>query len=329
VEPPVAVFDVLDPGLLTTIQDGGRPGLEGEGVTPGGAADTWSLAVANALVGNEATVAALEVTLLGPTLRAAVTVTVGVAGSLDATVSETGQLVRPGTAVVLRAGQSIAFVPTGSGARGYLAIHGGFAVPVLLGSRSTALGAGFGGVDGRALRAGDRLVAGSPRELSPAPQRWSGPAAPVPGAIRVRPGPHAADLVDALDALVDRTWTVDAASDRVGLRLAGDPLPGAPIGEIASHGVLSGAIQVPPDRRPIVLLADHQPTGGYPVIAVAIRADLPRLAQLAPGTTCRFEHVTAAVARTALVDAGAAYARSRAELSEATAWDDLWHGAGG
>ena len=325
------VLEVLEPGLLTTIQDGGRPGLTGEGVTAGGAADAWSLGVANALVGNAPSAAALEVTLLGPTVRAIRPVTVGIAGTLRALVVETGERVDPGVAIGLRAGWTLAFDATSGGARGYLAVAGGFDVPVVLGSRSTALGAGFGGVAGRALRAGDRLAAGAPPgELTPPPARWPGLPAPDAGPIRVLPGPHAGDLDPAvLRSLVDTTWAVDSASDRVGLRLAGPLLPGSPTAELASHGVVAGAIQLPPDRQPIVLLVDHQPTGGYPVAAVVIMADLPRLGQLPPGGPVRLALVTPAEAQRALADAAASFARSLEILAEDGAWDDLWQGAGG
>ena len=327
----IEVLEVVDPGLLTTIQDGGRPGLAGEGVTTGGAADTWSLGVANVLVGNAPSAAALEATLLGPTVRAIRPVTVGVAGTLRALVVETGERVDPGVAIRLRAGWTLAFADAPGGARGYVAVPGGFDVPVVLGSRSTALGAGFGGLTGRALRAGDRLAAGAAEHgLTPPPARWPGQPAPDGGPIRILPGPHAQDLDPAvLRSLVDGTWTVDPASDRVGLRLAGPLLPGSPTGELASHGVVTGAIQLPPDRRPIVLLVDHQPTGGYPVAAVVIRADLPRLAQVPPGGPVRLALVTPADARRALRDAAASFTRSVELLSEAGAWDDLWQGAGG
>ena len=282
----------------------------------------------------------LEATLLGPTLRALVPVTVAVAGAMAGRVAPTGERVAPGTSVTLAAGQELVLEPTGDGARGYLAVPGGIDVPVVLGSRSTALGAGFGGFEGRALRAGDLIAAAGapdrggetttfvlprahwPRDAFPAPVGATAP-------LRVLPGPHADALgPDALASLVGQAWTIASASDRVGLRLDGAALSASATGELASHGVITGTVQVPPDGRPIVLLVDHQPTGGYPVVAVVITADLARLGQLAPGAPVAFALTTPVDAREALARADAAFASSLAILREAAGWDELWHGAG-
>jgi allophanate hydrolase subunit 2 len=148
------VLEVVEPGLLTSIQDGGRPGLTAEGVTRGGAADRWSLAVANALVGNPPDAAALELTVAGPTLQPLRAVTVGLAGTIGGRISSSGLAIAPGAAFTLQPGDTLHLDGPVTGARGYLAIPGGIDVPAVLGSRSTALGAGFGGFEGRALRAG-------------------------------------------------------------------------------------------------------------------------------------------------------------------------------
>ncbi len=329
----VPVLEVLDPGLLLAVQARGRPGLATEGVTPGGAADGWSMAVANALLGNDLGAAVLEATLLGPTVRALAPVTVAIAGTMPGRVVGTGQPVPPGSSVTLAAGEDLALEAAVDGARGYLAIPGGIDVPVVLGSRSTALGAAFGGLEGRALRAGDRLGARPAATLVVPGAHWPGPPSPprvtTTSPLRVLAGPHAAELgPDALRALVDGAWTVSPAGDRVGLRLAGRPLPGLATGELASHGVVTGAVQVPPDGMPIVLLVDHQPTGGYPVVAVVITADLPRLGQLAPGAPVAFRLVTTVDARAALARTDAAFADAHAHLREAAGWDELWRGAG-
>jgi len=175
------------------------------------------------------------------------------------------------------------------------------------------------------------LASAADRAVPPA--RW--PGAPAPGAVssnqplRILPGPHAADLGnDVFDAFLATPWTISPVSDRVGLRLDGDPIPGAPAGELASHGVVAGTIQLPPDRRPIVLLVDHQPTGGYPVLAVVITADLDRLGQLAPGATAWFERTTRDAARAALRAQDDAFAAALAQLRDADRWDELWRGAG-
>ncbi len=331
---PDAVFEVLDPGFLTTVQDAGRPGLGSLGISPGGAADPWSLAVANACAGNGPGDAGLELTLGGPVLRVLQPVTIAVGGAdLGGRVEDIGHLLSPGVATPLRAGWTVSFPgPSTGGARAYLAVAGGFAVPTVLGSRSTALGAGFGGLDGRALRAGDLLSVGAPAadRVRPA-ARWPGPLfAPRGGAVRVLRGPHE-DLVDPdlLQVMAESDWTVTGSSDRMGLRLDGPPLPGSPTGELASHGVTWGAVQVPPDRRPIVLLADHQPTGGYPVIAVVITADLPALGQLGPGDAVRFELTDLPVARRALAAQRSAFAEAVGQVRDAARWDELWYSARG
>ena len=329
------VLEVIDPGLLLAVQDGGRPGRSSEGVTRGGAADPWSLAVANCLLGNAPDAAALEATLLGPTVRALAAVTVAVAGAMSGRVDRTGERVAPGASVTLATGQELVLQPTGEGARGYLAVPGGADVPLVLGSRSTALGAGFGGFEGRALLPGDRIAAvGAPdagrrtRAFVLPRARWPGDAVPArvtaTAPLRVLPGPHAEALgPDALPSLVAQAWTMSSASDRVGIRLEGATLRASATGELASHGVVTGSVQVPPDGRPIVLLVDHQPTGGYPVVAVVITADLGRLGQLAPGTPVRFQEVTPDDAREALVQSDTAFASSLALLREGVGWDEL------
>jgi biotin-dependent carboxylase-like uncharacterized protein len=344
--PSRPVLEIVDPGLLLSVQDAGRPGLAGEGVTTGGAADPWSLAVANALVANPPGAAGLEATLLGPTLRALVPVTIALAGAMSGRLVETGERVPVGASIRLRAGSTLALGAADDGARGYLAIPGGIDVPVVLGSRSTDLRAGFGGLDGRALRPGDRLSAfssdletsDSVPELSshdptPAVARWPGhpsPATSSAAPIRVMPGPHAERLgLAAMDAFEGATWTVAPASDRQGLRLEGASVSPTTLHEVASHGVVTGAIQLPPDGRPIVLLVDRQPTGGYPVIAVVITADLARLGQLAPGMAVRFRVVDQDAATAALLEADREMTESVAHLRESTAWDELWRGAGG
>lgn len=328
-----AVLEVVEPGLLTTVQDAGRPGLGAQGITAGGAADPHSLAVANALLANPPGAAALELTLAGGALRALRHLTLAIAGAdLGARVLETDEGVAPGRTVVLREGETLAFgtAPPGGGCRAYLALPGGVGVRPVLGSRSTALGAGFGGFGGRPLREGDRLAVLGPGLDRPA-AHWTGPVTePGVGPLRVLSGPHgASEAGGGLAArLASRAWTVSPTSDRTGLRLVGEPLA-AGTGSLASHGVVAGAVQLPPDGRPIVLLADHQPTGGYPVVAVVARVDRPRLGQLAPGDGLRFELVEEAEARR--LDAGRRSTVDAAldHLREAAAWEALWRGAGG
>jgi biotin-dependent carboxylase-like uncharacterized protein len=327
-------LEVLGAGVLTSIQDAGRPEWTHLGVPIGGACDPWSLAVANLLVGNDAGAAAVEMTLIGATFAVGASVTVGLAGAdLGGIVRETGRPLAPGRTHRLEKGSTIAF-PGGadpgprSGARAYLAIPGGIDVPLVLGSASTALGAGFGGIDGRRLRDGDVLRAVQGRDPGPDtawPALDGDPlAAPADRPLGLLPGP-----AGALEAFVATAWTVSPASDRVGLRLEGPPLPAAASGELLSHGVVRGAIQLPPGGAPIVLLADHQTTGGYPIAAVVISADHPRLGQLRPGASVRFEATTIDAARLALSRQREALTRGVAALQAGSAWDELWQSAGG
>jgi 5-oxoprolinase (ATP-hydrolysing) subunit C len=278
-------IEILEPGPLTSVQDPfGRPGWRHLGVAVGGAADPWSARLANRLVGNSEDAALLEITL-GDALAASDRVAwMALSGGLRASAGgielprhEAWRL-RPNATVRIRAGD---------GARGYLAVAGGFTVERVLGSPSTDLRTGFGGRDGRALRAGDRLEVG-PNVGRPC--RWTGSASTGP--IRIVPGPHPEAFV-ALEA----EWTVAVEADRTGVRLDGPRMDG---GEAPSMGLALGAIQVPPDGRPIVMLADRPVTGGYRVPACVIRADIGRVAQLRTGDVLRFASVSPEEARTAL-----------------------------
>ncbi len=285
-------IEVVEPGFLTSVQDAfGRADWRHVGVPVGGAADQWNARLANRLVGNPDGSALLEMTLLGPTLRFTARFRIALTGALSATLdglpvtSNVAQQVRPGT--LLRVGR-------GEGARGYLAIGGGLAIAPVLGSPATDLRTGFGGLGGRALRAGDSLPVHQPT-LGPG-HRWLG-AWPT-GPIRVVAGPHADGF--ATDALTGGgDWRVGPAADRTGVRLEGPPLATAS-GEVPTMGLPLGAIQVPRDGRPIVMLADRPVTGGYPVPAVVIGADAGRVGQLRPGDEVRFRSVSLEEARSAL-----------------------------
>jgi biotin-dependent carboxylase-like uncharacterized protein len=211
---------------------------------------------------------------------------VAITGGLGGTVDGRPLPLNAGTPV--RAGVTVR-LDHDSGARGYLAVNGGISVEAVLGSSSTDLRTGFGGHQGRALRAGDRL------DLAPSsgrPARWQGEV--ESGPVRVVAGPHQSSL----DVLLGREWTTGIEADRAGVRLDGERIDGS--GEVASMGLPLGAIQVPPDGRPIVMLADRPVTGGYPVPACVIGADVGRVAQLLPGDAVRFASVSIEEAREAL-----------------------------
>ena len=332
-------FEVLDVGLLTTIQDGGRPGFGHIGVPLGGAADPIGLAVANIVLGNDPDAAALEMTIAGPVLAVHRETVVGVGGAdLGGVVQPGGRRLEPGAAYRLAAGSTIAFPRLVSGSFGmrcYLAVPGGFDMPVVLGSRSTCLVAGFGGLEGRALRTGDVVGAaadapgaGTTTARGVGTVRRNATGATVAAAtVRVFPGPFGGIDMHALDDLCAAVWTVGRDSDRMGIRLEGPLLqPGR---GMVSHGVTWGTIQLPPGGGPIVLLADHQPTGGYPVVAVAITADRPILGQLAPGQQVRFEVVDVEAARAALVAQRKTLDELAVAVSEERRWLDSagWAGA--
>jgi KipI family sensor histidine kinase inhibitor len=306
---------VLTPGVLTTVQDHGRPGYQRYGVGVGGAMDRFSLAVANALVGNPANAAALEITLVGPALRFAGDTLITICGA-DLSPTVDGHPVPAWRPVLVRAGGTLRFGQCVSGCRACLAVAGGLTVPPVLGSRSTNLRAGFGGVAGRALRAGDTLVAGRP---SPAAERvalalasasgavpataWSLVASSLPvyhahADLRVVPDPQITHLPPASRAtLFGQTWRISSRSDRMGYRLQGSPVDAVRPAEPASEPVVAGTVQLPPDGLPILLLADRQTTGGYLRAVHVSTADLAAAAQLKAGDTVRFREVTLETAR--------------------------------
>lgn len=303
-------IEVVEAGLLTSVQDAvGRPAARRFGVPAGGALDSFSARLANRLVGNPDAAALLEATLHGPTLRFDRSTLIAISGAdLGATLD--GRPLQPGTA---RRGTDLRFGEPHFGARAYLAVAGGVAVPVVLGSRSTDLRSGFGGFEGRALRTGDVLQHG-------AAMGTGGRLilTPPTGVIRVLPGPHGTD--EALDQLCGNAWTVSVRADRMGYRLDGEPLAFSGPAEVPSMGLPLGAVQRPPDGRPIVMLADRPVTGGYPVIACVIRADVGHVAQLLPGEPARFVLTTVDVAREALRAQERLLASVQADDGDDSAW---------
>lgn len=310
-------LEILSPGLGVSVQDLGRPGQRSIGVPLSGALDPLLLAAANHLAGNPPGAAGLEVLLAGPALRAVGgPVGVALAGELAGRIVGAGGEARPlaawSAAVLLPCDTLQLGSPRGVG---YLAVSGGLLTPPMLGSRATYARAGLGGLGGRGLAAGDRLpcapFAGSPQHaLQAAPLQHPG------GPLRVIPGPQADHFTPAaLASFYNAPWALTPARDRMGLRLAGPPLAHVPGGaDIVSDGVAPGAIQVPADGQPIVLLADCQTVGGYPKIATVIRADLPRLAHLPPGAEIRFEAVDAAQAADARATQARLFAGWRASV---------------
>lgn len=305
-----AVIEVVDGGLGTTLQDAGRPGFRRYGVALSGALDPLWLACANALAGNPSGAAALELRLTGPRLRvAAGRVRFALAGSADVAVSRRLTFA-PWQSVTLEEGDELK-IGAVRGGIAYLAIAGGIDAPPLLGSRATHLRAGLGGVEGRALAAGDHLPVGA--DEPDGSERRQSAFAHEDGPIRLLSGPQDDHFTPAARrTLAEEEFIVSHDADRMGLRLDGPPLTHDDRfgDEIISDGVAPGALQVPPDGRPILLLADCQTVGGYPKIATAIGADLPRLAHALPGDRLRF----------ACVSREQAVAARRAQQARLAAW---------
>jgi biotin-dependent carboxylase-like uncharacterized protein len=321
------MIDVIRAGLLTSVQDLGRHGYRHLGVAMGGALDRLSLEVGNRLVGNRPDAAGLEITF-GPTvLRFLRATRIAVTGTeFGATLD--GAPVYSWWSLPVQAGQQLTLNAAKRGMRGYVCVAGGIDVLPVLGSRSTDLGACFGGLGGRALRDGDRLPVGVPasraRGLSldapgfgvkaPAwckfivvdePARRGRHASGVASAppIRVLPGPEYDSFSEAAcDALWSDEWLVTPNSNRMGYRLAGTALERNEKVNLLSHAVMPGTIQVPPNGQPIILMSDAQTTGGYPKIGSVIHADLWKLAQIRLNGALRFIPATQFEARAALLE---------------------------
>jgi biotin-dependent carboxylase-like uncharacterized protein len=300
---------VEKPGLRTTMQDAGRAGWAHLGVPASGAVDALSRRLANALAGNHDDAAVLETTLTGPALRCGADTVVAVTGA-PCPVHIDDEPAMLGVALLVRAGQLLTIGRAAVGLHTYLAVAGGFATEPVLGSRSTDTLSGLGP---HALAAGDVLetdvatigaVMERPADADLLRFVLDGGRRPV----RLLAGPGAAWLTtQAEELLFSSEFVVSSASDRIGVRLAGPMLSRSRDGELDSQGMVSGGVQLPPDGAPIVLLADHAVTGGYPVVGVVATIDLPLVAQARPGTALRF-------VRTSLESARAARSEQDTEL---------------
>jgi antagonist of KipI len=306
----VSDLAVVDPGLLTTIQDLGRPGYQRVGIPPSGPMDREAFILANRLVGNPDGAAGLELTLKGPTLevrRACVVAVTGAAMGLRVNGAEAPAW----TALALAADSTLGFRMVTAGCRAYLAVGGGLDTPVVLGSRATYLRGRLGGLGGQALQKGDGL---SLRASRVPVETLAGRAVPpglrpdYPAEVecRVVPGPQADRFTPAgMAALLGDGYEVTPQADRMGYRLKGPAIEHTRGHDIVSDGIPLGGIQVPGEGQPIVLLVDRQTTGGYTKIATVIGVDIGRLGQIRPGQRVRFRQVTLAEAHRALADARA------------------------
>lgn len=292
------LIEVQAPGLLTTVQDLGRYGYGHLGVTPAGAADAVALRLGNRLAGNSESAAALEITLAGGRFRFPEGAVAALAGA-DFSPALDGRPAAMWTTLEIRPGQTLSLGVARWGARCYLCVRGGIRVPLLLGSASTHVVCGLGGLAGRRLQRGDVLETGAaegrcqPRALSAQAREYLAPTK----TLRVTAGPEW-DRFDesARQAFLGTPYRVTEDSDRAGLRLAGAGLGTRGFERMVTEGVDLGSIQVPPSGQPIILFVEQQTTGGYPRIAVVASVDLFRVGQLRPGGEVRFALVELAAA---------------------------------
>ena len=287
------IFEVIQPGPLTAIQDIGRSGYQQFGVPTSGALDNYAYRISNLLVGNAEEAAALEITLFGCQLRALRETMIAITGA-DLAVTVNGAPAPVWESLSLKQGDVLSFPRLGSGCRAYLAVAGGIAIPKVMKSASTYTKAGIGGFGGRPLQKGDILQANQgatfvkvvrvPSEYIPVYRNQV--------EIRVIPGPQD-DLFteEGISTFLNSDYTVSAQADRMGYRLEGPRIQHREGADIISDGIPLGAVQVPGDGLPIILLVDRQTTGGYTKIATTISVDIPRIAQAKPGDKINFKKV--------------------------------------
>ncbi|WP_426058648.1 biotin-dependent carboxyltransferase family protein [Hymenobacter sp. B1770] len=311
-------LSILRPGLLTTVQDLGRHGYQKDGIVVSGAMDATALRVANLLVGNPENTAGLEVTLMGPRIRFETNCLIALAGA-HVSPSLNGQPMGLHRPVWVTAGTELAFGTPIAGSRACLAVSGGFALAPVLGSHATYLRAGFGGLHGRALQVGDSIPCAGPTvtgqklmqnlasnesaatwqqaRWTPQPELCPKPRPrPIIRAIR---GPEYEQFSEESQRnFWQQPYTVTTEADRMGYRLQGHTLSRHTDAELLSTAVTFGTVQVPTSGQPIVLMADHQTTGGYPRIAQVISVDFSALAQVLPGQAIHFQEVALAEAQT-------------------------------
>jgi antagonist of KipI len=306
------MIHVLKPGLLTTVQDLGRPGYQQYGVVVGGALDGFAARVANLVAGNDDNAAVLEMAQTGPELRFDRETVVAWGGAdFDAKIGD--EPLPSDRAVRVAAGEVIRFGFARSGLRAWLAVAGGLDVPLVMGSRSTYRRAGIGGHQGRPLKAGDELAAGASsawtgqilttlRNGRKRATAWTvrpgtmGRPAPA-GVVRALRGPECDWFTpEAQKAFFAAEWTATQEADRMGVRLAGPMLARRQEGDMVSSAVNAGVVQVPAAGQPIVLLPSRQSVGGYPRLAAVAAVDLRCFTQLRPGDRVRFEEITLATA---------------------------------
>ena len=314
-----ACLEIVQPGMMVTIQDLGRIGHQAQGVPVSGALDSINMRLANALVSNQEGQGTLEFRIIGPTIRVlAESVRVALAGT-EASIEQLEpqkRLYPPCQSVLFKRGDVFRVGLTPDTAVAYLAVEGGFSVPDIYASQATYVAGGFGGFNGRLLQAGDQVpltwkAASSGRERicsQPVILHQTDP-------IRVVLGPQDNYFsAEGIKTFLSESYCISADSNRMGARLEGPPVSHKKGADINSDGIVTGAIQVPGNGLPILLLADHQTTGGYPKIACVASADLPRLGRMKPGSSLSFAAVSLEEAEAARRDLETLYQRAIASI---------------
>ncbi len=285
---------ILSPGPLSTVQDLGRFGYMNTGFSPGGAMDTYSMRLANILVSNAPEDGVIEMTMMGMTVSFSCTAVIALAGAdMQPLLNDTP--IPMYKAVEVQAGDVLSMGMAKSGMRAYLAVAGGFDLPLVMGSMSTNLKCGLGGFEGRKLRAGDEIPLRQNVRLVDIGSRHIIPENDYPDGvgIRVLLGPQDDYFTEkGIRTFLESTYVVTDKSDRMGVRLDGEKIENKNGVDIISDGIATGSVQIPASGTPIIMMADRQTTGGYAKIATVISADLPKMAQARPGTRIRFTAIS-------------------------------------
>jgi len=310
----MSVFQVLKPGFFTTVQDLGRYGYLKYGVPISGAMDSFSMVAANLLVGNSPNAACLEITLIGPEFQALADTQIAITGG-RISVEINGEEASMWQTLTVHKGDFVSLGKVESGCRCYLSIRGGINTPMILGSRSTYVRGRFGGIEGRQLKTGD-VIEGFSAPLLKAGFKM--PESLMPNftnnfTVHVVLGPQADMFAErGIEKFLSNHYKVTVESDRMGYRLEGPAIEHKGKAEIVSDALLPGAIQVPRNGKPIIIMKDAQTTGGYPKIAVVVTPDLDRLGQAKPNDTIKFSEITLKEAHEKLLE----YRKTLASLSE-------------
>lgn len=288
-------IQIINGGFLTTIQDLRRYGYQETGMSVSGVMDTRAASIANILVGNDTNEAVIEITMMGPTMKFTEDEIIAVTGG-DLGAKLDGTPIPRYEAVSVKEGQTLSFMGLYSGSRAYIAFAGGLDIPIVMGSRSTNLKSKVGGYEGRKLGTGDSIGFRAPAAWLPnmSERRYKLPSfASKERTLRVVMGPQDDCFTEkGIETFLTGTYTISNEYDRMGCRMEGDVIEHKNGGDIITDGISFGAVQVPSHGNPIVMMADHQTTGGYTKIANVISVDLPVLAQCMPGMKIHFEKVT-------------------------------------